>query len=159
MVRQRSPASVASRVSCVWTKLGRLQDLSRLLTEGALFGPTARLDQSVEAPPSQSLRLWLFFCSPIFILDDDNLCIAKMPTSKAIVCLRQVDRSAILDDHPWTNRSRCVYRRVCTLAEAAMTPLMELALFTITPLIIGIIIGYSMRSYVSMIRRSRHSAR
>ena len=38
-----------------------------------------------------------------------------------------------------------------------MTPLMELAVVTFAPLIIGIIIGYSLRSYVSMIRRSRHN--
>ncbi len=40
-----------------------------------------------------------------------------------------------------------------------MTPIMELAVFTLTPPIIGIIIGYSLRSYVSMIRRSRHTPR
>ena len=53
------------------------------------------------------------------------------------------------------------HRRVCSsrIAEAAMTPLMEIAVVTFTPLIIGIIIGYSLRSYVSMIRRSRHNAR
>jgi len=40
-----------------------------------------------------------------------------------------------------------------------MSPLMELAVVTFAPLIIGIIIGYSLRSYVSMIRRSRHNPR
>jgi hypothetical protein len=35
----------------------------------------------------------------------------------------------------------------------------QLAVVTFTPLIIGIIIGYSVRSYVSMIRRSRHTPR
>ena len=93
--------------------------------------------------------------------DGNNLCIAKMPTSGVIVFPRQVDRSAILDDHPWTNRSLCVHRRErsSSLAEAAMTLLVELTAFTVTPLIIGIIIGYSLRSYVSMVRRSRHTPR
>jgi hypothetical protein len=113
--------------------------------------------------------LWLFFAiaqlncclAPIFNADDDNLRFAKMPTSGVTVTLRQVDRSAILDDHPWTNRNLCVHRRVCSsqLAETAMSPLMELAVVTFAPLIIGIIIGYSLRSYVSMIRRSRHNPR
>jgi hypothetical protein len=98
---------------------------------------------------------------PICVAYDDNLRFAKMPRSGVIVFLRQVDRSAILDDHPWTNWSLCVHRRVCSsqLAEAAMTPLMQLAVVTFTPLIIGIIVGYSLRSYVSMMRRSRHNPR
>ena len=40
-----------------------------------------------------------------------------------------------------------------------MTPLMQLVALTTSPFVVGMAVGYSLRSYVSMVRRSKHTAR
>ena len=56
---------------------------------------------------------------------------------------------------------RCAHRAECRsrlaiLKGVAMTPLTELIALITAPFFLGMMVGYSMRSYVSMARRSKH---
>jgi hypothetical protein len=74
--------------------------------------------------------------------------------------LGRADRSSA-NDHPWNRRRVRIYRRQrrTRLAAPTMTSLLELIVLSGLPFLFGIVIGYSLRSYVSLARHSRHWTR